>query len=157
MLWHSEPLAVILEVYSQDDLLIVNGTLSGHWKLDLMFHKQQRLSTLHFFQFSCHFLHTRTWIQVHRLRAAAKGSQEAEAAIPVTDLAKRALNCAANSTRQIGWFSFWTQLALSIVSAVILLFSVAFTSQVECLDLNLWNNWSRSELERNVKVEFMIL
>ncbi|KAK9807720.1 hypothetical protein WJX72_007137 [[Myrmecia] bisecta] len=36
---------------------------------------------------------------------------------------------AANACRRWGWFSFWTQLSLSIVSAGILLFSVAFTSQ----------------------------
>ena len=32
--------------------------------------------------------------------------------------------------RRYGWISFWVQLTLSVVSAVILLFSVAFTSQV---------------------------
>ncbi|EIE19576.1 hypothetical protein COCSUDRAFT_19300, partial [Coccomyxa subellipsoidea C-169] len=41
----------------------------------------------------------------------------------------KSLSRAAKSCRQIGWFSFWTQLSLSIVSAGILLFSVAFTSQ----------------------------
>jgi len=32
--------------------------------------------------------------------------------------------------QRYGWISFWVQLSLSVVSAVILLFSVAFTSQV---------------------------
>lgn len=48
----------------------------------------------------------------------------------VSEAAKKALGRAAKACRQIGWFSFWTQLSLSIVSAGILLFSVAFTSQV---------------------------
>lgn len=63
-------------------------------------------------------------------RAAAKGSDAQTEVVPVSDVARRALEAAANSTGQTGWFSFWLQLALSIVSAVILLFSVAFTSQV---------------------------
>ena len=86
-------------------------------------------------EMTCLTLHRRySAMQYHQTVAAAKEAKSAESVVPVTDLAKRALNCAANSTRQIGWFSFWTQLALSIVSAVILLFSVAFTSQV--LSLN---------------------
>ncbi|KAI8464722.1 MAG: hypothetical protein J3K34DRAFT_388344 [Monoraphidium minutum] len=32
--------------------------------------------------------------------------------------------------RRYGWLAFWTQLTLSVVSGIILLFSVAFTSQV---------------------------
>lgn len=48
----------------------------------------------------------------------------------VSEAAKKSLGRAAKACRQIGWFSFWTQLSLSIVSAGIMLFSVAFTSQV---------------------------
>lgn len=61
--------------------------------------------------------------------AAAKGAIEKQEPLPIGDVAKRSLQIAANATGQVGWISFWTQLALSIVSAVILLFSVAFTSQ----------------------------
>jgi hypothetical protein len=32
--------------------------------------------------------------------------------------------------RNIGWISFWSQLVLSIVSAVVLLFSTGVTAQV---------------------------
>ena len=44
--------------------------------------------------------------------------------------AKKNLLRAATACRRYGWISFWLQLTLSIVSAIILLFSVAFTSQV---------------------------
>lgn len=67
-------------------------------------------------------------------KLAAKRSEVETEVIPVSDVARRALEAASNSTGQTGWFSFWLQLALSIVSAVILLFSVAFTSQV-CYDI----------------------
>ena len=51
----------------------------------------------------------------------------------INEAARKALSKAAVACRRIGWFSFWTQLSLSIVSAGILLFSVAFTSQVRCM------------------------
>ena len=58
----------------------------------------------------------------------------------INEAARKALSKAAVACRRIGWFSFWTQLSLSIVSAGILLFSVAFTSQVRhsagCPDLH---------------------
>eukprot|EP00983_Pelagomonas_calceolata_P115722 1160228-Pelagomonas_calceolata.AAC.3 len=41
---------------------------------------------------------------------------------------------ATRAVQRYGWISFWVQLSLSVVSAVILLFSVAFTSQVEMLE-----------------------
>jgi hypothetical protein len=69
--------------------------------------------------------------------AAGSGAIEKQEPLPIGDVAKRSLEIAAKATGQIGWISFWTQLALSIVSAVILLFSVAFTSQVSiCRDGN---------------------
>ena len=74
---------------------------------------------------NCSFL----FMQVAGTRLSAKNETDTEV-VPVSDVARRALEAAANSTGQTGWFSFWLQLALSIVSAVILLFSVAFTSQV---------------------------
>lgn len=43
--------------------------------------------------------------------------------------ARKALQRATRAVQRYGWLSFWVQLTLSIVSAVILLFSVAFTSQ----------------------------
>ena len=46
-----------------------------------------------------------------------------------SEAARKALFRAADSCRKVGWGSFWTQLALSIASAGILLFSVAFTAQ----------------------------
>lgn len=46
-----------------------------------------------------------------------------------SEAARKALFRAADVCRRIGWGSFWTQLALSIASAGILLFSVAFTAQ----------------------------
>ncbi|CAK0783593.1 hypothetical protein CVIRNUC_006792 [Coccomyxa viridis] len=47
----------------------------------------------------------------------------------VSEVARKALAKASDACRRIGWFSFWAQLTLSIISACILLFSVAFTSQ----------------------------
>jgi hypothetical protein len=47
------------------------------------------------------------------------------------DAAVKSLARATRAINRFGWFSFWTQLALSVVSGVILLFSVAFTSQVQ--------------------------
>ena len=46
-----------------------------------------------------------------------------------SEAARKTLFRAADSCRKVGWGSFWTQLALSIASAGILLFSVAFTAQ----------------------------
>ena len=76
---------------------------------------------------------TKVSLQSLQVRAAAQEANLQQAAIPVSDVARRALDTAANSTRQIGWISFWIQLSLSIVSGIILLFSVAFTSQVSRL------------------------
>jgi len=55
---------------------------------------------------------------------------EADSAALVSEAAKKALARATNAMRRVGWFSFWSQLTLSVVSAGILLFSAAFTSQV---------------------------
>lgn len=77
--------------------------------------------------------------------AAAKGDNNLEPVVPVSDVARRALDSAAQATRQVGWISFWVQLSLSIVSAIILLFSVAFTSQVHAFrrkDTGLWGQMS---------------
>ncbi|KAK9827073.1 hypothetical protein WJX74_005567 [Apatococcus lobatus] len=48
---------------------------------------------------------------------------------PISEQARRNLVKAANACRRYGWLSFWSQLILSVVSACILLFSVAFTAQ----------------------------
>ena len=45
------------------------------------------------------------------------------------EAARKALGRATRAMSRYGWISFWVQLTLSVVSAVILLFSVAFTSQ----------------------------
>ena len=47
----------------------------------------------------------------------------------VSEAARVRLFRAADACRRVGWASFWAQLALSIVSAGILLFSAAFTAQ----------------------------
>lgn len=46
------------------------------------------------------------------------------------EAARKALARATRATNRYGWIGFWVQLSLSLVSSVILLFSVAFTSQV---------------------------
>ncbi|KAL3144496.1 hypothetical protein ABBQ32_004235 [Trebouxia sp. C0010 RCD-2024] len=46
----------------------------------------------------------------------------------ISEPARKNLTNAAAACRRFGWLSFWTQLVLSVVSAIILLFSVAFTS-----------------------------
>ena len=48
------------------------------------------------------------------------------------EAARKALARATLAVKRYGWIGFWIQLTLSVVSAVILLFSVAFTSQVRC-------------------------
>ena len=48
----------------------------------------------------------------------------------ISEPARKNLTNAAAACRRVGWLSFWTQLVLSVVSAIILLFSVAFTSMV---------------------------
>ena len=48
----------------------------------------------------------------------------------MADSARKALSRATRAVKRYGWFSFWVQLTLSVVSGVILLFSVAFTAQV---------------------------
>jgi hypothetical protein len=53
------------------------------------------------------------------------------------EAARQSLAKATSAMRRYGWIGFWTQLTLSVVSGVILLFSVAFTSQVWYLVLML--------------------
>ncbi len=48
----------------------------------------------------------------------------------VSEVARQNLKKAANACRRYGWISFWVQLVLNSVAAVVLLFSLAFTSQV---------------------------
>ena len=47
----------------------------------------------------------------------------------VGEVARQNLRKAANACRRFGWLGFWVQLVLSTVASVILLFSMAFTSQ----------------------------
>jgi len=70
----------------------------------------------------------------------AAGSSNSNPPVQVTSAsisepARKNLANAAAACRRFGWLSFWTQLVLSVVSAIILLFSVAFTSLVSCLSL----------------------
>lgn len=48
----------------------------------------------------------------------------------VTEPARRNLQAAASASRRFGWISFWSQLCLSVVSALILIFSVSFSATV---------------------------
>eukprot|EP01023_Acetabularia_acetabulum_P069192 TRINITY_DN9966_c0_g1_i1.p1 TRINITY_DN9966_c0_g1~~TRINITY_DN9966_c0_g1_i1.p1 ORF type:complete len:303 (-),score=17.59 TRINITY_DN9966_c0_g1_i1:1101-1874(-) len=54
--------------------------------------------------------------------------QQTEDVYQLESTARQSLINAAKSMRNLGWVSFWCQLALSLVSAVILLFSVGFTT-----------------------------
>lgn len=47
----------------------------------------------------------------------------------MAEAARRALRRATRAINRYGWLSFWVMLVASVVSGVILLFSVAFTSQ----------------------------
>ena len=49
----------------------------------------------------------------------------------MSEVARENLKKAANACRRYGWISFWTQLVLTTIAAVILLFSMAFTAQVK--------------------------
>ncbi|GAB4818099.1 hypothetical protein N2152v2_005145 [Parachlorella kessleri] len=66
--------------------------------------------------------------------AASPGSgpaaaSEASDGLQVSEVARENLKKAANACRRYGWISFWTQLVLTTIAAVILLFSMAFTAQ----------------------------
>lgn len=66
------------------------------------------------------------------LRCSASAQPVAASAEPldtVSEVARQNLKKAANSCRRYGWISFWVQLVLNSVAAVVLLFSLAFTSQ----------------------------
>lgn len=47
----------------------------------------------------------------------------------VSEVARQNLKKAATACRRYGWISFWVQLVLNTVAAIVLLFSLAFTSQ----------------------------
>ena len=68
------------------------------------------------------------------LQAVCRASTKPQV-ITMSDPAKKSLDRTANACHRVGWLSFWTQLSLSVVSAGILLFSVAFTSQVRACKL----------------------
>lgn len=70
---------------------------------------------------------------------AAAAAAAADAELPggeggdelqVSEVARENLKKAATACRRYGWISFWTQLVLTTIAAVILLFSMAFTAQV---------------------------
>eukprot|EP00878_Enallax_costatus_P003697 GHUV01003913.1.p1 GENE.GHUV01003913.1~~GHUV01003913.1.p1 ORF type:complete len:297 (+),score=49.75 GHUV01003913.1:198-1088(+) len=55
------------------------------------------------------------------------GTPDSSASLP--EAARQSLAKATRAMSRYGWIGFWIQLTLSVVSGVILLFSVAFTSQ----------------------------
>lgn len=74
-------------------------------------------------------------LQAPRADASARGPAAAAAGggdglLDVSEVARQNLRKAANACRRYGWLSFWVQLVLNTVAAVVLLFSLAFTSQV---------------------------
>jgi len=58
----------------------------------------------------------------------SSGASTPPTPVAVSEAARTRLFRAADACRKVGWASFWTQLSLSLVSAGILLFSVAFTA-----------------------------
>jgi hypothetical protein len=77
-------------------------------------------------------------LQVPRADAGSSGGSggSAEAKLDVSEVARQNLKKAASACRRYGWLSFWVQLVLNTVAAVVLLFSLAFTSQARlCLIL----------------------
>eukprot|EP00887_Chlorella_sp_A99_P005182 scaffold1.g5182.t1 len=81
--------------------------------------------------------HQRTRALSVRVSAAAGGggavpptvSTVDESLPDVSEVARQNLERAANACRRYGWLSFWVQLVLTTIATVILLFSMAFTSQ----------------------------
>lgn len=51
------------------------------------------------------------------------------------EAARKALQRATQAVTRYGWMSFWVQLTMSVVSGLVLLFSVAMTSPVRLLAL----------------------
>lgn len=54
---------------------------------------------------------------------------ESQSSSVIPDVARQNLESAWSVCKRYGWISFWFQLILTIVSAVVILFSMAFTSQ----------------------------
>lgn len=83
-------------------------------------------------------------VQTQRVAAVADAASASAPApddglLDVSEVARQNLKKAANACRRYGWLSFWVQLVLNTVAAVVLLFSLAFTSQVwfaPCLALS---------------------
>ena len=48
---------------------------------------------------------------------------------PIPDVARQNLESAWSLCKQYGWVSFWFQLVLTVIAGVVILFSMAFTSQ----------------------------
>lgn len=58
----------------------------------------------------------------------AGGKKEPDARF--SEKASKQLSRAIFALRRYGWLGFWAQLSLSLTSAVVLIFSVAFTAEV---------------------------
>lgn len=84
-------------------------------------------------QINCQQASVRSYGYNKRQVSCSAGSSKSDPPVQVTSAsisepARKNLANAAAACRRFGWLSFWTQLVLSVVSAIILLFSVAFTS-----------------------------
>lgn len=85
-------------------------------------------------QISCQQAPVRSYGSSYKRQVSCSaGSSKSDMPVQVTSAsisepARKNLANAAAACRRFGWLSFWTQLVLSVVSAIILLFSVAFTS-----------------------------
>lgn len=64
--------------------------------------------------------------------AAGTAASSDEYGYALSEQQRRSMLLSSVSLSRWGWVSFWAQLALSITSAVILLFSMGFTSAVRC-------------------------
>lgn len=71
--------------------------------------------------------------QARAAAASMPGDELRSGPYALSDDQRRSLLFSAQALRRWGWVSFWIQLALSLTSTGILLFSVAFTSTVRSL------------------------
>lgn len=60
---------------------------------------------------------------------SSTANKESKEPDPISEVARQNLRDASNACRRYGWLAFWGQLILTTVAAIIVLFSMAFTSQ----------------------------
>lgn len=121
--------------------MLTKSVLQSHSRI------QKRTTPLSLLSVQLECCHTRT-VHVGRVRSTLprglqttpafestdfplQSSDEEEDAAPsaIPDVARQNLESAWSLCKQYGWISFWFQLVLTIVAAVVVLFSMAFTSQ----------------------------